>query len=131
MSFYDFFNKSIDQQREGDLAGAEESLKTAVKMAPQNHNCWNRLSIVPMEQKKWIEAEAAYSTTLEIFPSFDIVDPNSPNALKAMKDQLGRIYFNRGFIRIKQLNQKKTGIADWEKAVDFGNPDAIQGLSEL
>ncbi len=131
MSFYDFYNDAIDLRKSGDLPGAEQKLKKAIEMAPENHNCWNLLSMVLMEQGKMADAEAAYSKTIEMFPSFDIVDPNSPNAYKAMEAQLGRIYFNRGKIRIREINQKEAGIKDWEKAADLGNLEAIEGLVEF
>ena len=68
-------------------AAAEALLSEATKIFPENINHWNNLGYLLTLQKRWAEAEAAYTRALEIQPEAPVLERN----LLAVASQSGRL----------------------------------------
>jgi Flp pilus assembly protein TadD len=67
-------------------AAAEALLTEATKIFPENINHWNNLGYLMTLDKRWVEAEAAYTRAVEIQPEAPVLERN----LLAVASQSGR-----------------------------------------
>lgn len=67
-------------------AAAEELLNEATRIFPENINHWNNLGYLLTMNKRWAEAEAAYTRAVEIQPEAPVLERN----LLAVANQSGR-----------------------------------------
>jgi Flp pilus assembly protein TadD/O-antigen ligase len=67
-------------------AAAEALLREATKIFPENINHWNNLGYLMTLDKRWAEAEAAYTRAVEIQPEAPVLERN----LLAVASQSGR-----------------------------------------
>ena len=129
--FLTWYDRALEHHKAGRFIEALADLNTALELAPNDHACWFKRAIVHEDLKNIEQAVKDYTKCIEVFPSLDLVDKNSPNALLFYKGLLGNAYFNRGILFIFDLNNKAAGKADWIKAIELGSEEAEAEMEKI
>lgn len=124
MTFVDHCNKAMELRRAGKAAEAFEHIEKATELNPHDYHSWFEKAMILEDLGKLALAEEAYSECLKAYPKPEVVDEHSPNAQKYYDNFLGSIYFNRGILRIWDLEKEEEGKQDWLKAIECGHKEA-------
>jgi len=97
-----YYNRGTEYLKWGELARAQDDLKTAVRLQPAYHEAYGNLGVVYLKKQQWQDAADAFDNALA-------------HSTVAESDPQGRYYSGRAQAR-EQLQDTAQARLDYEKA---------------
>lgn len=121
----------------GDAAGAEQDLKKAIEISPQDPAVYERMGDLRAAEKQFAEAAKFYNHALSLDPAssaltglvnIDLIQKQPAQALRLVQDQIARVPGNSGLYyllgQVELRNQDSAKAEDaLEKAVELDKND--------